>query len=86
MTAIAELDTPPVPSRDVPKPSHTPLRNVRVEGQIWKPARRISVLRRELLSDVIRDALRRYVARHKSLLADDPEWLKMVADGEVEPL
>ncbi|MDP9144421.1 MAG: type II toxin-antitoxin system VapB family antitoxin [Actinomycetota bacterium] len=57
----------------MPKPTHTPLRNVRVEEGIWNPARKIAAARGESISDVIRDALRRYVARNRHLLDEDED-------------
>jgi len=86
MTVVAELVPPPVPSPDVAEPTHTPLRNARIENRIWRPALRISQIRKERLSDLWKDALRRYVSRNKHLLEDDAVWQEMVRKGEVDPL
>lgn len=45
--------------------THTPLRSVRVEDELWTAAREVAKERGETLSDVVRDALARYVKRHK---------------------
>lgn len=86
MTVVADLPAPPVPSPDVPEPTHTPLRNARIGDPIWKPALRIAQIRKDKLSDLWKEALRRYVARNKYLLEDDAVWLEMVRKGEVDPL
>lgn len=44
-------------------PDGTPLRNVRVADDLWHAAMTKAVERGETLSDVIRRALERYVAR-----------------------
>jgi predicted transcriptional regulator len=41
-----------------------PARAVRVEDELWNAAKAIAAERGESLSDVMRDALRRYVRRH----------------------
>jgi hypothetical protein len=46
----------------------TPLRTSQIEDEIWLPALRIAAIRKESLSAVMRDAVKRYVARHKHLL------------------
>ena len=44
-------------------PNPTPLRNVRVADDLWRAAMDKAAARGETLSDVIRKALERYVAR-----------------------
>lgn len=44
-------------------PDGTPLRNVRVADDLWQAAMTKAAERGETLSDVIRGALERYVAR-----------------------
>jgi predicted HicB family RNase H-like nuclease len=44
-------------------PDGTPLRNVRVPDDLWQAAMAKALDRGETLSDVIRKALERYVAR-----------------------
>ncbi len=46
-------------------PRGTRLRNVRVADELWSAARTVAEQREENLSDVIRDALERYVRRHQ---------------------
>ena len=55
----------------VPTKRTTPQHTVAVDNDLWQTARRIASLRREKISDVIRQALVRYVQRHKHLLPDD---------------
>lgn len=55
----------------VPTKRSTPQHTVAVDEDLWQTARRIAVLRHEKISDVIRQALVRYVQRHKHLLPDD---------------
>lgn len=43
---------------------HTPIRNIRVDTELWTAARGVAAARGETLSEVIRAALRRYVTRH----------------------
>lgn len=43
----------------------TTLRNVRVDDELWTAAQEAAASRGESLSDVLRAALRRYVARAK---------------------
>lgn len=47
------------------RPPGTRLRNVRVPDEEWDAAMEIARRRGETLSDVIRQALTRYVARHR---------------------
>lgn len=57
---------------DVPKSRRvTPPRTAQIEDEIWLPALEIARLRGEKLSAVMRDAVKRYVARHRHLL-DSP--------------
>lgn len=56
---------------DVPTKRSTPQHTVAVDETLWQTARRIAELRHETISDVIRQALVRYVSRHKHLLSDD---------------
>lgn len=44
---------------------HTPTRNVRIGDDDWKAAQEVARERGETLSDVIREALVRYVKRHR---------------------
>lgn len=46
-----------------PRPGN-PARAVRVEDELWNAAKAIAAKRGDSLSDVMRDALRRYVKRH----------------------
>ncbi|MFC5992901.1 hypothetical protein ACFQE5_01600 [Pseudonocardia hispaniensis] len=55
----------------VPTRRRTPQHTVAVDDELWQTARRIAELRRERVSDVLRAALMRYVARHKHLLQED---------------
>lgn len=50
----------------VPEPTHTPIRNVRVDAQTWETAKAVAAARGETLSEVIRTALDHYIARHTS--------------------
>lgn len=43
---------------------NTPLRNVRVDDDLWAEAKRIAKERRETLSAVVKRALVEYVERH----------------------
>lgn len=47
-------------------PRGTTLRNVRVPDDLWRRALAVARLRDEPLSQVIREALRRYVQRHEA--------------------
>lgn len=46
----------------------TKLRTTQIEDEIWVPALRIAAIRGESLAAVMRDAVKRYVARHRHLL------------------
>jgi predicted transcriptional regulator len=46
----------------MPKTRH---RTIRVPDDLWQHAQAIAKARGETLSDIIRDALRRYVKRHE---------------------
>lgn len=56
----------------VPTQRSTPQHTVAVDEDLWQNARKIAALRHEKISDVIRQALVRYVQRHKALLKTDP--------------
>ncbi len=56
---------------DVPTVRKTPQHTVVIDDVLWQTARRIAEKRHEKISDVIRQALVRYVARHKHLLDDE---------------
>lgn len=43
----------------------TTSRNVRIPDDIWKPAMAIAKARGDTLTDVIEQALKRYIARHR---------------------
>ena len=45
-------------------PRRTPIRNLRVDDELWTAAQEIAAERGESVSDVLRAALRRYVKRH----------------------
>jgi predicted transcriptional regulator len=49
----------------MPNQPKTPNRVVRVPDDLWHAAQAIAKARGETLSDIIRDALRRYVKRHE---------------------
>jgi hypothetical protein len=55
----------------VPTQRSTPQHTVAVDNDLWQTARKIAALRHEKISDVIRQALVRYVQRHKHLLDND---------------
>lgn len=55
----------------VPTVRKTPQHTVVIDDGLWQTARRIAEKRHEKISDVIRQALVRYVARHKHLLDDE---------------
>lgn len=57
----------------------TPLRTSQIEDEVWIPALRVSFLRKEKMSQVIRAAVVRYLARHRALLDADPEWPECAA-------
>jgi len=45
------------------KPTHTPPRSIRVPDDVWDAARQKAAERGETISQVVVDALRRYVRR-----------------------
>lgn len=47
------------------KPTHTPIRNVRVTDDLWQLAREIAETNGETITDVIRRELENYVRRHE---------------------
>lgn len=49
-------------------------RNFRIEDADWKALSRIAALQGERTSEVMRQLVKGYVAKHRKLLADDPEW------------
>jgi hypothetical protein len=51
----------------------TPSRTTQIEDEIWDVALRIAAIRRETMAQVMRDAVKRYVARHRHLLDDNAE-------------
>lgn len=55
----------------VPTKRSTPQHTVAVDETLWQTARKIAAKRHETISDVIRQALVRYVQRHKDLLDED---------------
>jgi hypothetical protein len=55
----------------VPTKRATPQHTVAVDNDLWQTARRIAAARHEKISDVIRQALVRYVQRHKHVLPDE---------------
>lgn len=56
---------------DVPTVRKTPQHTVVIDDGLWQTARKIAAKRHEKISDVIRQALVRYVARYKHLLDED---------------
>lgn len=46
-------------------PRGTTLRNFRADDALWKRAQEVAAKRGESLSDVLRDALKRYVRRYE---------------------
>lgn len=80
MTAVAEINTLPIPSPlvAVPPMKH---RNFRLDDETWEAASRIAELRKERISDVMRTLVRGYVRRHRRLLDSDPEWQARKADA-----
>lgn len=48
---------------------HTPLRTIRIDEPLWAAVQETAERRGETVSDVVRDALRGYVAQH---VAGDP--------------
>lgn len=55
-------DTPKTRGR--PPSGQTPVRNVRIAEEIWRPALDLARARGETLTSVIEAALKRYLARH----------------------
>lgn len=49
----------------------TPQHTVAIDDELWQTARSIAKVRRETLSEVLRQSLARYVQRHKHLVEDD---------------
>lgn len=47
------------------KETHTPPRSIRIEEVLWQEAKTIAAERGETVTDVITEALRRYVRRNK---------------------
>lgn len=52
----------------VPNKPKTPLRNVRIDDELWANAKGIAASRGETVSDVIRAGLERYVEANRGLL------------------
>lgn len=50
---------------EVPNQPKTPLRSIRIPDDLWQSARDVAAARGDSLGDVIRQALTRYIARHK---------------------
>lgn len=48
----------------------TPVRGIRIHGRTWEPAQAIGEIRGEDVSEVVRGALERYVARYRHLLPE----------------
>lgn len=55
----------------MPTVRKTPQHTVVIDETLWQTARKIAAKRHEKISDVVRQALVRYVARYKHLLDDD---------------
>jgi hypothetical protein len=55
-------------------------RNFRIEDDAWLALSRISELRGERPSDVMRDLVKGHVAKHRKLIADDPVLAQRIAD------
>lgn len=51
----------------------TKMRTTQVDDVTWGLAVRIAAVRGETMAQVMRDAVRRYVARHRHLLDDNAE-------------
>jgi hypothetical protein len=47
----------------VPKPPKKPVHSFRVEDAIWDEAVRVATERQESLSEILRDALKRYIKK-----------------------
>lgn len=52
----------------VPTKRSTPQHTVAVDNDLWQTARKIAARRHETISDVMRQALVRYVQRHRHLI------------------
>ena len=50
-------------------PRGTTLRNVRVDDELWQAAQAVASARGESVSEILRDALKRYVKKHGTQLA-----------------
>ncbi len=50
-------------ARPVPNQPKTPSRNVRVDDDLWEAAKKATVADKTTISDVVRDALRDYLAK-----------------------
>ena len=59
----------------MPNKPKTPLRAFRIDDELWLEAVRIASARGESVSEILRDALKRYVKKHGTQLAN-------VAKGE----
>lgn len=79
MTIVATFGVTPVPCDAVPVPPKKH-RNFRIEDDLWFALARIAELRRERTSEVMRQLVKGYVARHRKLLAEDPVWQKREQD------
>jgi len=51
----------------------TKMRTTQVDDETWGLAVRIAAIRHETMAQVMRDAVKRYVARHRHLLDDEAE-------------
>jgi Arc/MetJ family transcription regulator len=49
------------------KHTHTPVRSIRINDELWQEAQRIAATRGETVTDVVTRSLRSYVARNKPL-------------------
>lgn len=65
MTSVAPVADRPPGSRRASK-----LRTTQIDDELWEQAQAIAKIRGEKLAAVMRDAVRRYVARHKHLLTE----------------
>ena len=54
----------------MPNKPKTPLRAFRIEDELWLEAVRIAGARGESVSEILRDALKRYVKKHGTQLAN----------------
>lgn len=48
--------------------ANTPLRNIRIGDDLWQHAKAVAEAREETLTDVLRQALERYVARNRDVM------------------